>query len=112
MKSAAKSSDVKVESFMSEKNKTKSNIRLCTGCEWFISVRNFWRHQCYCDKPTRVNPVAMLREPHTDQDFENNILRRFRNGEPGDICRTNRIIQHVVYHHYCLWKSQTSKVGQ
>ena len=52
----------------------------------------------------------MLREPHTDQDFENNILRRFRNDEPGDICRTNRIIQHVGYRHYCLRKSQTSKV--
>ena len=51
----------------------------------------------------------MLREPHTDKDFENNILRRFRNGEPGDIFRTNRIIQHVGYRHYCLRKSQTSK---
>ena len=40
---------------------------------------------------------------------KSNILRRFRNGEPGDICRTNRIIQHVGYRHYCLWRSQTSK---
>ena len=110
MKSAAKISDVKVESFMSErKNKTNINIRLCTGCKRFISGRNFWRHQCCDQKPTRVNPVAMLREPHTDKDFENNILRRFRNGEPGDICRMNRIIQHVGYRHYCLRKSQTSK---
>ena len=51
----------------------------------------------------------MLREPHTDKDFKNNIRRRFRNGELGDICRTNRIIQHVGYRHYCLRKSQTSK---
>ena len=113
VKSAAKSADVKVESFMSErktKTKTNSDIRLCTGCKRFISGRNFWRHQCCDQKPTRVNPVAMLREPHTDKDFENNILRRFRNGEPGDICRMNRIIQHVEYRHYCLRKSQTSKV--
>ena len=53
--------------------------------------------------------MAMLREPHTDKDFENNILRRFRNGEPSDICRTDHIIQHVGYRHYCLRKSQTSK---
>ena len=101
---------MKVDSFMSErKTKTNSDIRLCTGCKRFISGSNFWRHKCCDDKPVRVNPVAMLREPHTDKDFENNILRRFRNGEPGDICRTNRIIQHVGYRHYCLRKSQTSK---
>ena len=29
--------------------------------------------------------MTMLREPHTDKDCENNILRRFRNGEPGDM---------------------------
>ena len=53
VKSAAKSSDVKVESVMSErKNKTNSNIRLCTECKRFISGRNFWRHQCCGDKPT------------------------------------------------------------
>ena len=52
VKSAAKSSDVKVDSFMSErKNKSNSNIRLCTGCKRFISGRNFWRHKCCDDKP-------------------------------------------------------------
>ena len=101
---------MKVDSFMSErKTKTNSDIRLCTGCKRFISGRNFWRHKCCSEKPVRVNPVAMLREPHTDKDFESDILRRFRNGEPGDICRTNRIIQHVGYRHYCLRRSQTSK---
>ena len=110
VKSAAKSADVKVDSFMSErKKKLNSDIRLCTGCKCFISGRNVWRHNCCDDKPVRVNPVAMFREPHTDKDFENNILRRFRNGKLGDICRTNRIIQHVGYRHYCLRKSQTSK---
>ena len=110
MKSASKSSDVKVDRFMSErKNKTNANIRLCTGCKRFISGRNFWHHQCCVEKPTRVNPVSMLREPHTDQDFEADILRRFRDSAPGRICRANKIIQQVGYRHYCLRKSQTSK---
>ena len=56
-----------------------------------------------------MNPVAMLHEPHTDQDFDTNILNRFRNSAAGRICRTNRIIQQVGYRHYCLRKSQTSK---
>ena len=95
---------------MSErKNKSNSNIRLCTGCKRFISGRNFWRHQCCGEKPTKVNPVAMLREPHTDQDLDTNILSRFRHTAAGRICRTNRIIQQVGYRHYCLRKSQTSK---
>ena len=74
-----------------------------------ISGRNFWRHQCCGEKPTRVNPVEMLRQPHTDQDFGTDILSRFRNSASGRICRTNRIIRHVGYRHYCLSKSQTSK---
>ena len=61
VKSAAKSSDVKVDSFMSErKTKTNSDIRLCTGCKRFISGRNFWRHQCCDDKPVRVKPLVRL----------------------------------------------------
>ena len=82
---------------------------LFTGGKLFISGRNFWGHHCCGEKPTRVNPVAMLREPHTEQDFGTDILSRFRNNAHGEICRTNRIIQHVGYRHYCLRKSQTSK---
>ena len=56
--------------------------------------------------------MAMLHEPHMDQDFDTNILSRFRNGEHGEICSTNRIIQQVGYRHYCLRKSQTSKTSR
>ena len=73
---------------------------------------NFWRHQCCGEKPTQVNPVAMLCQPHTDQDFDTNILSRFRNSAHGEICRTNRIIQHIGYRHYCLRKSTTVKTSR
>ena len=65
MKSATKSSEVKVERFTSErKNKSNTNMRLCTGCKRFISGRNIRRHQTECcgEKPLPVDPLAMLRK--------------------------------------------------
>ena len=54
----------------------------------------------------KVNPSVMFRKPHTDEEFDKNILQTFRELEAGSICVTDEIIQQVGY---CLRRCHKSK---
>jgi hypothetical protein len=44
--------------------------------------------------------------------FTDNILRRFRDGPVGDICRQNLLIQLVGYKHYVAGRCEISKINE
>ena len=113
IKTASTPSAVDKDRFLSErKSKHPDNIRLCSTCRKFVSGRNFWRHlkTCHCVEAVKVNPSVMFRKPHTDEEFDQNILKRFRESEAGSICATDEIIQQVGYRHYCLRRCHKSKM--
>ena len=114
IKSADKPEEVAQEFLLERRTSKPSNVKLCSSCKRFVAGSNFWHHRqtCGASNSAFVRPCVMFLKLHDDEDFNRNILRRFRETEAGGICRTDPVIQQVGYRHYCLRRCHTSKMDE
>ena len=97
------------------KPKTDDKLKLCSACKRFLSNNAFYKHKKVCKgtMPEAIKPMLMGSEDiHKDKDFVVLILNRFRDGEAGTLCREDSLIQQVGYRHFCLRRSETSKIDE
>ena len=106
-------SDCKNENLMRErKPKTEDSLRMCKGCKRFFSNRTFYKHRkdCNSDDVLPLKMGTVKSNTHTDTDFQENILNRFRDSDVGNLIRENATIQAVGFRHYCTRRNERSKI--
>ncbi len=102
--------------FMRERQpKHKDILKLCTGCNKFLSARTFYKHRINCSgviampvKPAYFNMNAL----HNDPQFSEHILSKFRNSDVGNLCRTNPMIKLIGYRRFCLRRAEENKFDE
>ena len=97
------------------KPKYEDKLKLCTGCKTFLSHNSFYKHQRICkgSLPEAMKPMFLASvNIHKGKDFVDRILSRFRAGEAGELCQTDSLSQQVGYRHFCLRRSETSKIDE
>jgi len=85
----------------------EDKLRVCQECKGYYGNKYFSKHKCIVDQPEPVKPILLGKETK-DPDFEQ-ILNRFRDGEIGDTCRSNKTIKMIGYRHFCLRRHETGK---
>ena len=76
------------------------DIRMCLKCKAFLSKKSFNVHKCVTKmKPTAIS-VMNLRIINRDSKFCETIVKRFRNDEIGEICKTDPTILSLGHHHF------------
>ena len=94
------------------KPKLEDQLRVCLDCNGYFGNRYFFKHQCVTEKPEALKPnlLRKISQEGIDKDIEfTNILNRFRDGEIGDICRTNKFIRLIGYRHFNLRRHEVGK---
>jgi len=87
--------------------KFEDKLRVCQECKGYYGNKYFSKHKCIVDQPEPVKPILLGKETK-DPDFEQ-VLNRFRDGEIGDTCRSNKTIKMIGYRHLCLRRHETGK---
>jgi chorismate mutase len=94
------------------KPKYEDQLRVCLDCNGYYSNRYFFKHKCVTEKPEALKPNLLKKTSQetidNDSDFTN-ILNRFRDGEVGDTCRTDKFIKVIGYRHFNLRRHETGK---
>ena len=74
------------------RTKLEDQLRFCSDCKGFYLNEYFFKHSCTSQKPKAIQ-LKLLQKGNNDKiekDMEfKDILNRFRDGEVGDLCRTN-----------------------
>lgn len=94
------------------KPKYEDQVRMCGGCNSFYSNRSFYKHRLSCcsSNPDPVKPVLLTcNDLHKDQEFVEDILKKFRQTPVGDLCRNDPLIKQVGYRHFSLRRCEKSK---
>lgn len=96
--------------FMRERQpKFLDEVRMCTGCNRFLSNRTYYKHACASPNAEAMAPFLMAtKDVHDDKEFVDEILNCFRDNEAGNLCRKDKLIQQVGYRHFCLRRSESS----
>lgn len=90
--------------------KLRDSIRHCTKCSKYISNRYFFHHKAVCKGAVPIHVLMLpVEEMHKDAAFSSEILLKFREGEVGDLCRSDNTIKLMGYRHYCLRRAEVSK---
>ena len=93
----------------------QDQLRVCSDCKGFYSNKYFFRHKCIVNdgsvaqalKPKLLQKVT-ADKMDADKGFVD-ILNRFRDGEVGDFCRTNKTIKLIGYRHFNLRRHEEGK---
>jgi len=91
--------------------KYKDRLVKCAKCDKYVSNRSFYKHRYVCG----ISAISMPKpkqDLHKDEEFQSDILNRFRDGPAGQLCREDNIIKQIGYRHYCLRKAEESKIEQ
>ena len=90
--------------------KLSDRVKMCSGCNKFLSSLNFRKHECTVLNagPANLNFVCSDRV-HKDPEFAEEILKRFRATDAGQLCREDQLIKQVGYRHFCLRRSEQGK---
>jgi hypothetical protein len=94
----------------------EDQLRVCSECKGYYSNKYFFKHQCVskndCSKQLALKPKLLQKistdKMDSDQGFLD-ILNRFRQGDVGDFCRTNKTIKLIGYRHYNLRRHEEGK---
>jgi hypothetical protein len=94
--------------------KYEDSVVKCAECDKYVSNRSFYKHRSSCGIGNAIahKPLPLkLQEQimHKDQQFQNEILSKFRDTPAGNLCREDSIIKQVGYRHYCLRRAEESK---
>ena len=83
------------------KCKTKyCDIRMCMKCKAFLSKKSFNVHKCVKKmKPTAISLMNLCIVKRDDK-FCTEIVKKFRNDEIGEICKTDSTILSLGWHHF------------
>ena len=91
------SGDVHVD-LIRERKQGDSKVVMCTGCKGFFGRRRICKHKKYhCSHAVNVQaetlnfsrePVAMA----TSEEFQYEVLNRFREDDAGSLCRKDKVI--------------------
>ena len=99
--------------------KYDDKIVKCIECHKYISNRALYKHQYICGienhtatKPLSITLYHQYDKMHRDEQFQKEILSKFRDTPPGNLCRQDDIIQQVGYRHYCLRRAEESKADE
>jgi len=98
------------------KPKYEDSVVKCANCDKYISNRAFYKHKIVCGiaagalKP--VCQVQVQQNMHKDEAFKKNILCKFRDTPQGNLCRQNDIIKQVGFRHFCLRRTEESKMEE
>lgn len=98
-----------------ENQKEKTHFECVKHVRFFFSNRTFYKHKNNCNSanafPLKMKVVKFgTQSSHTDTDFQENILNRFRDSEVGNLMRENQKIQAVGFRHYCTRRPEKSKI--
>lgn len=93
------------------KPKLEDNVRVCSECKKFVSNKYFSKHTCVSQDKFPMKPQLLQKNKTVmDNDVEfNTILNKFRDGEIGDLCRTDNTIKTVGYRHFNLRRHEQTK---
>lgn len=74
----------------------EDQLRVCSDCKGFYSNKYFFKHKCVIHEdsaPQALKPRLLQNVMNDNMDNDKgflDILNRFREGEVGDFCRTNK----------------------
>ena len=97
------------------KSKLADRVRVCVHCNCYFSSIYFSKHKCLENKPYALKPSLLqnLKSSIIEKDEEfRDILNRFRDGETGDMCRNDKIIQLIGYRHFNLRRHEAGKENE
>lgn len=105
----------KKDTLLRERNsKTADNsrLRMCSRCKKFVDSKWYYHHRKTCSVDAMpVKPIVLgitLKEISCDKEFVE-ILSNIQEGEVGEICRTDELIQIIGYRHFSLRRGASSK---
>lgn len=91
-----------------ERQQGNNKLITCMACKGFISKSQFYRHRKICkeapylDPPNSMDPVflANIKKGSYYENYQVEVLGRFRKDDVGDMCRTDPYIMSYGYHRY------------
>lgn len=90
----------------------EDQLRVCVECKGFYSNKYFFKHKCVTQKPQALKPKLLQKSAmdkmEADKEFKE-ILNRFRDGQVGDLCRTNKTVKMIGYRHFNLRRHEEEK---
>lgn len=92
----------------------KDQLRVCASCKSFVSSRFFYKHKCIVSQPDPVKP-RLLQKAKTRMDDDKQfreILNSFRDGQVGELCRSDPIIKLIGFSHFNLRRHETGKENE
>ncbi|XP_061182956.1 uncharacterized protein LOC133191225 [Saccostrea echinata] len=92
----------------------QDQLRVCSDCKGFYSNKYFFKHKCSNNDsaPQALKPKLLAKTMDDKMDRDPgfvDILNRFRQGEIGDFCRTNKTIKLIGYKHFNLRRHEEGK---
>lgn len=93
----------------------EDQLRVCSDCKGFYSNKYFFKHKCVIHEdsaPQALKPRLLQNVMNDNMDNDKgflDILNRFREGEVGDFCRTNKTIKLIGYKHFNLRRHEEGK---
>ena len=100
------------DDLLRERRKTsseKDELRMCTKCKKFISKKGYHKHRHACDITADPLRPCLLADVTIEDDFSEEILTKFRDGEVGRLCRTDPLIIKVGQRHFGLRSVDAAK---
>ena len=90
--------------------KLSDRVNMCLGCNKFLSSLNFRKHKCTVLNAGLANLNFVCSDRvHKDPEFAEEILKRFRATDAGQLCREDPLIKQVGCRHFCLRRSEQGK---
>lgn len=92
----------------------KDQLRVCASCKSFVSSRFFYKHKCIVSQPDPVKP-RLLQKAKTRMDDDKQfreILNSFRDGQVGELCRSDPMIKLIGFRHFNLRRHETGKENE
>lgn len=94
------------------KPKHDDQLRICEECKGFFSNKYFFKHKCITETPKSLKPKLLQKTSTDKMDADEgfrDILNRFRDGEIGYLCRSNKTLKLIGYRHFNLRRHEDGK---